>query len=101
MFNQFIYAMLDRRASMNLMFWKNKKVAEATVREKDIAECETCGCLVRKSKAYRGNSEIQHRIVRCFKHGYVHNDIEEYIYHPYYCKVHGAEVINKAKVEEP
>lgn len=54
--------------------------------------CEVCGCLITKVDAIKGKSEIKKKIVPC--------DTEfpypekEYIYHPYYCKIHAPKGVN-------
>lgn len=48
--------------------------------------CEVCGCLVDKGLAVRGKPEIRERRVWGFMS--VIGRTEEYIYTPYYCRVH-------------
>ena len=56
-------------------------------RTEETISCEKCGCLVRKSDAVKGKAVIKQR--RVFKSYYsVFLTDEDYIYTPYYCKVH-------------
>jgi hypothetical protein len=61
---------------------KNKKLQEYA----DLVSCESCGCLLKKDTARKGDSEIRVR-----KLSESNRESEEYIYHPYYCNKCGDE----------
>jgi hypothetical protein len=48
-------------------------------------ECEVCGCLLNKNTATKGSGEIRQKYNRGF-------DKEDFIYYPFYCKVHQPKV---------
>lgn len=60
----------------------------------ELVECETCSCLLRKSKAIKGESYILIRktVVPHMMVEKAYFD-EEYIYTPYYCKIHAKEAL--------
>ena len=50
----------------------------------DFVECDKCGCLLYKDKAFKGKGEIRTKRVMYF----LHSIDEEHIHYPYYCKIH-------------
>jgi predicted Zn-ribbon and HTH transcriptional regulator len=65
---------------------KRRKVEE-TIREiGDIVSCESCGCLLKKETARKGEAEV-----RVQKLSQLGSKDEEYIYHPYFCNKCGDE----------
>ena len=59
------------------------------MKDKDFVECEVCGCLLKKTTAIKGKSEVRDRSIEmAFEHGYYIPHKREYIYTPYYCKIH-------------
>jgi len=49
--------------------------------EKHFAECEICGCVVFKNFTTKGKGEVRQR-------GGSYSVDEDFIYYPYYCKLH-------------
>jgi hypothetical protein len=67
---------------------KKFKELETKLNERlEVVTCAVCGCLVNKWWATRGKGVIGERI-KHRRYPYTGYDIEEYVYHPYYCKVH-------------
>lgn len=56
-----------------------------------LVTCEKCGCRVERVVAHKGRGQIKTRLVyKKFWYpgaGSTHRD-EDYIYYPYYCKIH-------------
>ena len=65
----------------------------------DVVTCEVCGCLLERSVAIQGPSEI--RKVMRYSAGYAGYFTQvgpvEKIYHPYYCQVHAPKPKTKGK----
>jgi len=55
----------------------------------DVVTCEVCGCIIAKSVAIQGKSEVR---VLSSRWG-----PREVVYHPYYCKVHAPKPKTKGK----
>ena len=57
------------------------------IRKRDIVECEICGCLVERKEKNIGLGEIRQRDIANY---YFQSKpkLEDYIYYPYYCKIH-------------
>jgi hypothetical protein len=57
---------------------------------KNLVECETCGCLLKKETAIRGKSEVREKNFKtAFAAFYNMSDYkEEYIHENWYCKIH-------------
>ena len=65
----------------------------------DVVTCEVCGCLLERSVAIQGPSEIRgdpNEVVAYIGTEPVINNTE-YIYHPYYCKIHAPKPKTKGK----
>jgi len=63
---------------------KEKETGEPILRN-EIVRCDNCRCLLYKSDALVGDSEIRKRFVyRGGDYG-IYEDEDEYIYKPYYC----------------
>ena len=64
-----------------------RRKVEETIREiGDIVSCESCGCLLKKETARKGEAEV-----RVQKLSQLGSKDEEYIYHPYFCNKCGDE----------
>ncbi len=57
---------------------------QSLVGKEDLVECEKCGCLLNRSTAIKGVGEIRKREVAYF----IRTRWEDFIYYPYYCKIH-------------
>jgi hypothetical protein len=63
------------------------KLEKLVKERKEVVTCEVCGCLVEERKAVRGKGEIRTRSERDKHWSWIVESVE-YIYRPYYCKVH-------------
>ena len=73
--------------------WKKQK-------EIETVECEMCGCLLNKETAIRGPGEIRDRWVSL--EGCLGAEArDEFIYHPWYCKVHAPSCDEGGKANYP
>jgi len=92
-----------------MKFWKSKfielvdRVAALEKRKIESAEdtitCETCGCLVAKHRAVKGEGEIRVGFNKETNPWYWPIK-EEYIYYPYYCKRDAPKTETKKKNKE-
>jgi hypothetical protein len=57
-----------------------------TIKLAGTRTCETCGCLMHKSVSTKGKTVIKIRPILSFYS--LHPCEEEYMYTPYYCRVH-------------
>jgi hypothetical protein len=79
-----------------IMWIKEKKILELIkeidkLKEKinNFVACETCGCLLIKKDAIRGNSKI----ILVQDERSILYSLKEVIHHPYYCKRHAPKAI--------
>ena len=56
----------------------------------DCVECSVCGCLLKKRTALKGVGEIRKKFVVEFYMSWE----KDYIFYPYYCKIHKPEKLN-------
>jgi len=49
----------------------------------DLVECEKCGCLLNKTTAIKGEGEVRQKF-----EGLWYRHLVDYIYYPFYCKIH-------------
>jgi hypothetical protein len=80
------------RSEVNNIYDEMRALRESLNKIGEIVQCETCGCLLRKSMAIKGKSVIHsHKepVPHAFYYsgGQLEREVEE-IYTPYFCKIH-------------
>ena len=79
--------LIERMDELEKKLYEDKGYLKQTDIDRAYVECVKCGCLIYKVDRNKGKGEIKQRQV--FKRYWqVIPDKEDYIYYPYYCKIH-------------
>jgi len=82
-----IYILLDAQNKMNnfMLSYKQKEYLERG----KFVHCEVCGCLIERGNCIKGEAEIRERLTdSALSLMAMRPEMEDYIYYPYYCKIH-------------
>lgn len=82
-----VLSLADMYGKMN-NFISSYKEKEYLERGKFV-HCEVCGCLIERGNCIKGEAEIRERLTdSALSLMAMRPEMEDYIYYPYYCKIH-------------